>query len=44
MQQWFSGRLRPDQRYHGEKTDPMKPMTLTALVPQVLSPSTYHQA
>lgn len=44
MQQWFCGTLRPDQRYQGEKTDPMKPMTETARVPSSLMPSTYHQA
>jgi len=26
MQQWFSGLFRPDQRYQGEKTEPMKEM------------------
>lgn len=44
MQQWFAGSRLPDQAYQGEKTDPMKPMTETALVPQSLIPSTYHQA
>ena len=44
MQTWFWGFLRPDQRYHGEKTDPMKPITETARRPQSLRPSTYHHA
>jgi hypothetical protein len=44
MQTWLSGDLRPDQRYHGEKTDPMKAMTDTARLPQSLIPSMYHQA
>ncbi|MEM9093791.1 MAG: hypothetical protein AAGC62_02290 [Pseudomonadota bacterium] len=44
MQQWFSGRRRPDQRYQGEKTDPMKPMTETARAPSSEMPSTYHHA
>lgn len=44
MQTWFSGFLRPDQRYQGEKTDPMKAMTETARLPSLLIPSTYHQA
>jgi len=44
MQTWFCGFFRPDQRYHGEKTEPMNPITDTARVPQSLSPSTYHQA
>lgn len=44
MQTWFCGHLRPDQRYHGENTEPMKPMTETARVPQSLRPSTYHHA
>jgi hypothetical protein len=44
MQTWLWGRRRPDQRYHGEKTDPMKAMTETARLPSSLMPSTYHQA
>ncbi len=44
MQEWFAGSRRPLQAYHGEKTDPMKPMTETARVPSSLTPSTYHQA
>ena len=44
MHTWFCGFLRPDQRYHGENTDPMNPIADTARVPQSLSPSTYHQA
>jgi hypothetical protein len=44
MQTWFSGSRRPDQRYQGEKTEPMKAMTETARDPSSLIPSTYHQA
>lgn len=44
MQTWFLGHCRPDQAYQGEKTDPMKAMTLTARLPSSLIPSTYHQA
>lgn len=44
MQQWFAGSLRPDHLYQGENTDPIKPMTETAFVPQWLMPSTYHHA
>ena len=44
MQTWFWGFLRPDQRYHGEKTEPIKPMMEMARVPQSLRPSTYHHA
>ncbi len=44
MQQWLAGSRRPDHAYHGEKTEPINPMTETALVPQSLIPSTYHQA
>jgi hypothetical protein len=44
MQQWFCGSRLPDHLYQGEKTEPMKPMTLTARVPSSLTPSTYHQA
>ena len=44
MQTWLSGRLRPLQRYQGEKTDPIKAITETAYVPQSLTPSTYHHA
>lgn len=38
------GSRRPDQRYHGEKTEPMKAMTETARLPSSLIPSMYHQA
>ncbi len=44
MQTWLSGDLRPDQRYQGEKTDPMKAMIEIARVPQSLIPSIYHHA
>ncbi len=44
MQTLLSGARRPDHAYQGEKTEPMKPMTLTARVPSSLIPSTYHQA
>ncbi len=44
MQTWFCGCLRPDHRYHGEKTEPMKAMIEIARVPQSLRPSTYHHA
>lgn len=44
MQTWFSGLFRPDQRYQGEKTDPMKAMTESARVPSSLIASMYHQA
>ena len=44
MQQLSAGLSRPDQWYQGEKTDPMKPITETARVPQSLTPSTYHHA
>ena len=44
MQQWFAGSRRPDQRYQGEKTEPMKPIRLIARLPSALTPSTYHQA
>ncbi len=44
MQTWFSGSCLPDQRYQGEKTEPMKAMTDTAREPSSLIPSTYHQA
>jgi hypothetical protein len=38
------GRRRPDQRYQGEKTDPMKAMTEIARLPSSLMPSMYHHA
>ena len=45
MQAWFSGSSRPDQRYQGENTEPMNPMTLR---PRLRGPSSsasrYHQA
>ena len=44
MQQWLSGDLRPDQRYQGEKTEPMKPMIEIAREPSSQMPSTYHHA
>ena len=44
MQQWLAGLPRPDHANHGEKTDPMNPMTETARVPSSLTPSTYHHA
>jgi len=44
MQTLLSGARRPDQAYQGEKTDPMKAMTLSDRVPSSLIPSTYHQA
>ena len=44
MQQWSAGLRRPDQRYQGEKTEPMKPMIEIDLRPSSLIPSTYHQA
>ena len=44
MQTWSSGARRPDQAYQGEKTEPMKAMTLSDRVPSSLMPSTYHQA
>ncbi len=44
MQTWFCGFLRPDQRYQGEKTDPMNPITESARVPSSLIASRYHQA
>ncbi|MEO1613814.1 MAG: hypothetical protein AAFU55_15885 [Pseudomonadota bacterium] len=44
MQQWFAGSRRPDQRYHGEKTEPMKAMMEIARRPSSDTPSTYHQA
>lgn len=44
MQTWFSGLLRPDQRYQGEKTEPMKAMMEMALLPSVETPSMYHHA
>jgi hypothetical protein len=44
MQQWLAGLRRPDQRYQGENTDPMKAMTLIARLPSSLTPSIYHQA
>ncbi len=44
MQAWFAGSRLPLHLYHGEKTDPMNPMTETARVPSSLTPSTYHQA
>ena len=44
MQTLFSGFLRPDQAYQGEKTEPMNAMMLIARVPQSLIPSIYHQA
>lgn len=44
MQTWLWGRFRPDQRYQGEKTEPMKAMTEIARVPSSETPSMYHQA
>lgn len=44
MQTWFCGHFRPDQRYQGEKTDPMNPIIEIARAPSSLIPSTYHQA
>jgi len=43
-QQWSAGFFRPDQRYHGEKTEPMNPMMEIARSPSSEIPSTYHQA
>ncbi len=44
MQTLLSGDLRPDQRYQGEKTDPMNAIMEIARVPQALTPSIYHHA
>lgn len=44
MQQWFSGFLRPDQRYQGENTEPMNEMIEIDWSPAWLIPSIYHQA
>jgi len=44
MQQWLAGLRRPLHAYHGEKTEPMKAMTLIACVPSSLTPSMYHHA
>ena len=44
MQTWLCGSRRPDQRYQGEKTEPMKAMIEMARVPQSEIPSTYHHA
>jgi hypothetical protein len=43
-QQWSAGFFRPDQRYQGEKTEPMKAMIEIARLPSSEMPSRYHQA
>lgn len=44
MQTWFCGCRRPDQRYQGENTEPMKAMIEIARDPSSEIASMYHQA
>ena len=44
MQQWLCGFFLPAHAYHGENTEPMKPMIEIAFSPSYDSPSTYHHA